>query len=54
MGKYKGFVIVFYQILLGLWQFDVIWQMNGGGCMFNLYIFVDGIFLWDVCYKGFS
>lgn len=32
-SKYKGLLTASYQTPLGLWQFDVTLQLNGGGRM---------------------
>lgn len=53
-GKYKGLLTASYQTPLGLWQFDVTLQMNGGGRMPTPYTTADGSPSWDTRYKAFE
>lgn len=53
-GKYKGLLTASYQTPLGLWQFDVTLQMNGGGRMPNSYTLPDGASSWDVRYRSYQ
>lgn len=53
-GKYKGLLTASYQTPLGLWQFDVTLQMNGGGRMPNSYTLSDGASSWDVRYRSYQ
>ncbi|MDO4164624.1 MAG: TonB-dependent receptor [Bacteroides sp.] len=53
-GKYKGLVTFSYQTPLGLWQFDVTLQMNGGGRMPTPYVQEDGTSSWESRYGGFE
>lgn len=53
-GKYKGLLTVSYQTPLGLWQFDVTLQMNGGGRMPTPYATADGTPSWDTRYKAYE
>lgn len=52
-GKYKGLVTASYQTPLGLWQFDVTLQMNGGGRMPTPYLKADGSPSWEERYKAY-
>lgn len=53
-GKYKGLLTASYQTPLGLWQFDVTLQMNGGGRMPGSYLAADGHSSWDARYKPYE
>lgn len=53
-GKYKGLLTASYQTPLGLWQFDVTLQMNGGGRMPSPYTLPDGTPSWDARYKPYQ
>lgn len=53
-NKYKGLVTASYQTPLGLWQFDVTLQLNGGGRMPAPYTAENGQPSWDARYKGFE
>lgn len=43
-----------YQTPLGLWQFDVTLQLNGGGRMPAPYELTDGNWSWERRYGGFE
>lgn len=43
-NKYKGLVSLGYKTPLGLWQFDVTLQLNGGGRLPQSYTFADGTY----------
>ncbi|WP_455674511.1 TonB-dependent receptor [Phocaeicola sp.] len=53
-GKYKGLLTASYQTPLGIWQFDVTLQMNGGGRMPASYALADGHPSWDARYKPYE
>ncbi len=53
-GKYKGLLTASYQTPLGLWQFDVTLQLNGGGRMPDPYTLADGTLAWKERYSGFE
>ncbi len=53
-GKYKGLLTASYQTPLGLWQFDVTLQMNGGGRMPTPYTTSDGTASWNNRYKAYE
>lgn len=53
-GKYKGLLTASYQTPLGIWQFDVTLQMNGGGRMPAPYTLADGTPSWDARYKSYE
>ena len=53
-SKYKGLLTASYQTPLALWQFDVTFQLNGGGRMPTPYTTEDGSASWDSRYKAFG
>ncbi len=53
-GKYKGLLTASYQTPLGLWQFDVTLQMNGGGRMPTPYLAADGSASWSERYGAYQ
>ena len=53
-SKYKGLLTASYQTPLGLWQFDVTLQLNGGGRMPAPYELTDGNWSWERRYGGFD
>ncbi len=53
-GKYKGLLTASYQTPLGIWQFDMTLQLNGGGRMPSPYTLPDGTSSWESRYKGFE
>lgn len=53
-GKYKGLLTASYQTPLGLWQFDVTLQLNGGGRMPTPYTLPDGTPSWDTRYPSYE
>lgn len=53
-GKYKGLLTASYQTPLGLWQFDVTLQLNGGGRMPTPYELEDSTWSWERRYNGFE
>ena len=53
-GKYKGLLTASYQTPLGLWQFDVTLQMNGGGRMPSSYTLPDGAPSWNTRYQSYQ
>lgn len=53
-GKYKGLLTASYQTPLGLWQFDVTLQMNGGGRMPSPYTLADEGMSWHARYKSYQ
>lgn len=53
-GKYKGLLTASYQTPLGLWQFDVTLQMNGGGRMPSPYTLPDGVSSWNTRYQSYQ
>jgi len=46
-SRYKGLVAASYKTPLGLWQFDLTLQLNGGGRMPDSYLQEDGTQAWD-------
>lgn len=52
-SRYKALVTVSYSTPLGLWQFDVTFQMNGGGRMPTPYKLPDGNMSWGSRFKAF-
>lgn len=46
LSKYKGLVSASYKTPLGLWQFDVTMQLNGGGRLPQNYTLADGTESW--------
>lgn len=53
-GKYKGLLTASYQTPLGLWQFDVTLQMNGGGRMPTPYRTANGSNSWSERYGDYQ
>lgn len=53
-NKYKGLLTAQYKPGLGLWQFDVTLQLNGGGRMPNSYTTAAGTPAWSNRYKGYE
>lgn len=53
-NKYKGLISAGYKTPLGLWQFDVTLQLNGGGRMPKPYTFADGSQSWDTSFHSFE
>lgn len=53
-SKYKGLLTASYQTPLGLWQFDVTLQLNGGGRMPTPYTLEDGTASWDTGYPAYE
>ena len=53
-GKYKGLLTASYQTPLGIWQFDVTLQMNGGGRMPTPYTADDGSSSWNTRYNAYQ
>lgn len=53
-GKYKGLLTASYQTPLGIWQFDVTLQQNGGGRMPDPYTTTDGTLSWQSRYNAFE
>lgn len=53
-SKYKGLLTASYQTPLGLWQFDVTFQLNGGGRMPTPYTTDEDTPSWDTRYKAYG
>lgn len=53
-GRYKGLLTASYQTPLGLWQFDVTTQLNGGGRMPTPYTLEDGSASWSSRYDTYA
>ena len=53
-GKYKGLLTASYQTPLGIWQFDVTLQLNGGGRMPTPYTMADGTPSWEARYPSYE
>jgi hypothetical protein len=53
-GRYKGLLTASYQTPLGLWQFDVTTQLNGGGRMPTPYTLEDGSASWNSRYGTYA
>lgn len=53
-NKYKGLATASYSTPLGLWQFDLTAQFNGGGRMPEPLINDDGTPLWGRTFKAFT
>ena len=54
-GKYKGLLTASYQTPLGLWQFDVTLQLNGGGRLPTPYLTdTDGSLSWNKRYHAYE
>lgn len=53
-NKYKGLITAGYKTPLGLWQFDVTLQLNGGGRMPKPYTLADGSQSWDTSFHSFE
>ncbi len=52
-GKYKGLLTASYQTSMGIWQFDVTLQLNGGGRMPTPYTLSDGTPSWNTRYPSY-
>lgn len=52
-SRYKGLVTASYKTPLGLWQFDVTAQLNGGGRMPTPYTLADGTPSWNERFKAY-
>lgn len=53
-SRYKGLATASYQTPLGLWQFDVTFQMNGGGRMPAPYALGNGAWSWQERFPAFG
>lgn len=53
-SRYKGLVSGSYKTPLGLWQFDVTLQLNGGGRMPTPYTTADGTTAWPTSFKAYE
>lgn len=53
-NRYKGLLTASYKTPLGLWQFDVTLQLNGGGRMPAPYTDVDGNLSWNADFPAFE
>ena len=53
-NRYKGLVTASYTTPLGLWQFDVTLQLNGGGRMPTPYTLEDGSLSWEPRFSGYE
>lgn len=53
-SKYKGLLTASYQTPLGLWQFDVTFQLNGKGRMPSPYTLADGSSSWNETYGSYG
>ena len=53
-NKYKGLLTASYAPGLGKWQFDITFQLNGGGRMPTPYTTTEGLPSWDERYKGYE
>lgn len=53
-NKYKGLLTAQYKPGLGLWQFDVTLQLNGGGRLPDPYTTEEGLPSWDSRYNGYE
>lgn len=53
-NKYKGLITAQYKPGLGLWQFDVTLQLNGGGRLPDSYATATGTPAWSNRYKGYE
>lgn len=53
-NRYKGLLTATYAPGLGLWQFDVTLQLNGGGRMPTAYTTNEGLPSWSERYKGYE
>ena len=54
VGRYKGLLTASYQTPLGIWQFDVTLQLNGGGRLPQSYMLEQGIPAWNSRYKAYE
>lgn len=54
VGRYKGLLTASYQTPLGIWQFDVTLQLNGGGRLPQSYMLEQGIPAWNNRYKAYE
>ena len=53
-NRYKGLLTASYKTPLGLWQFDVTLQLNGGGRMPTPYTLPDGTQSWPTRFHAFE
>ena len=53
-SRYKGLLTASYQTPLGIWQFDLTLQLNGGGRMPEPYILADGEYSWEKRYGAYE
>jgi len=53
-SRYKGLLTASYKPHMGLWQFDVTLQMNGGGRMPSPYTMADGSQSWNTSFKAYQ
>ena len=53
-SKYKGLLTASYQTPLGIWQFDVTLQLNGGGRLPEPYALADGSLSWESRYGAYE
>ena len=53
-NRYKGLLTASYKAPLGLWQFDVTLQLNGGGRMPTPYTLPDGSSSWPSRFHAFE
>ena len=54
VGRYKGLLTASYQTPLGIWQFDVTLQLNGGGRLPQSYMLEQGIPAWNSRYEAYE
>lgn len=53
-SDYKGLLTASYETPLALWQFDVTYQLNGGGRMPAPYTMADGTLSWNRRFKAYG
>lgn len=53
-NRYKGLLTASYKTPLELWQFDVTFQLNGGGRMPQPYVTDDGTLSWQTSFPAFG
>lgn len=53
-NRYKGLLTASYKTPLELWQFDVTFQLNGGGRMPQPYVTDDGTLSWQNSFPAFG
>lgn len=53
-NRYKGLFTASYKTPLELWQFDVTFQLNGGGRMPQPYVTDDGTLSWQTSFPAFG